>query len=685
MEKYKLKLSLLALIVLIMMICVFASCTVLLGDDAPSGPGDGTLGGNASEDETLECKHFWHNPVVVSVPECGSKEVGIIRFTCKYCDAELNRETYPFTSHEIETVTLRELGCEVEGIYEDKCKLCGYSEKRYKSASGHNYKLCKIPNEEGACGVMCQNCKDIEKYVSVVSYEDYGAVGDGVTDDADAIRAAHEAANECGLPVLGRADATYYIGPIVETITVKTDTDWNGATFIFDDHKIRWDDSRRRAINVFTVAPDTVECYVAIPDGFSISKGQTNIGMTFDSPCMIKLESSEEKIYLRYGENANAGVNKNEIILVDADGNVDPSTPIQYDYHTLTKITRYSVGEKPISVGNGKVITIAPNPKEYCPDYENNYCYYARGINVERSNTTVYNIKHVVQGEDMTIEIDRNGDGVIDKWGADKSYGVPYMGFFSFKKCNNAVMTDCLVQGHQAYSFYQSVGTGVARNEMGSYDITANDCVNLQLLNIVQYENKETGEVITNRFMYHGVMGSNFCRNVVMDNCYVDRFDSHQGLHNAKITNSTLGFGILVIGGGELYIENCYRVSGGAFVLLRSDYNSVFDGDLIMKNCRMGETVDHIVNGTWRSFYNGLPNYVLRNITVDGLVSDSGKVYVYKFGGAVKSAVDDEVNKLYLPDSVRVSGVVDANGNSISMLPSMYNDAFSTIEIICED
>ncbi|MBQ1634347.1 MAG: hypothetical protein II050_06635, partial [Bacteroidaceae bacterium] len=34
-----------------------------------------------------------------------------------------------------------------------------------------------------------------------VTYEEYGAVGDGVHDDQAAIIAAHKAANELGLPV----------------------------------------------------------------------------------------------------------------------------------------------------------------------------------------------------------------------------------------------------------------------------------------------------------------------------------------------------------------------------------------------------------------------------------------------------------------------------------------------------
>ena len=533
----------------------------------------------------------------------------------------------------------------------------------------------------------CTKIEAFSKDYQIVSYEQFGAVGNGVNDDTEAIRKAHTYANENGLKVVGRSDAKYRIGYVDTPIKVRTDTDWNGAEIIFDDTTVHWTD-KNRFTYVFEVISDNPCISIEILAKMTVKRGQSNVGITFDKPCMIKLEDENEKIYKRYGENANGGVNRNEMIIVDCDGNVDPSTPIQYDYGGITKITRYSIDDSPVSIGNGLLTTQVLNPKLTEPDYENNYCYYGRGLLVTRSNTTVHDVEHRIYGEDMTIEIDRNGDGIIDKWGDDKSYGVPYIGFFNFRWCYNCRLTDSRVQGHQAYSFYQGATRnekGKNRNEMGSYDINATDCINISFLNLVQYENKETGEVITNRFMYHGVMGSNFCRNVVMDNCYLDRFDSHQGLHNATITNCTLGFGILVIGGGTLYIENVHRVSGSGFIHLRMDYNSIFDGDVILKNCRAGNTVNKIIEAKWFSFYNGLPNRCTSSLSIDGLVCESDEFSLYEVYQADVNALTDETNRIYLPAFVNVKNVVKLDGiTPFKPNVSTQKELFEGVEYIYE-
>jgi hypothetical protein len=156
-------------------------------------------------------------------------------------------------------------------------------------------------------------------------------------------------------------------------------------------------------------------------------------------------------------------------------------------------------------------------------------------------------------------------------------------------------------------------------------------------------------------------------------------------VHNARITNCTLGFGILVIGGGELYIENVYRVSGGGFIYLRMDYNSVFDGDVIMKNCRMGESLERVIEGRWIRFYNGLPNHVTNSLTVDGLVCENPNVALYNLWSASKEALSDEVNKLILPKRVSVKNSFASDGTTPYM-PKLaeQTEAFEGVEYIYE-
>ena len=75
-----------------------------------------------------------------------------------------------------------------------------------------------------------------------VCYEDFGAVGDGKTDDYDAIARAHAYANENGLDVVTDSSKTYYIGDTAidektakPTIIIKTNVDWGKSQFIIDD------------------------------------------------------------------------------------------------------------------------------------------------------------------------------------------------------------------------------------------------------------------------------------------------------------------------------------------------------------------------------------------------------------------------------------------------------------------
>ena len=90
--------------------------------------------------------------------------------------------------------------------------------------------------------------KDVNKFQTngVVYYSDFGAKGDGKTDDIDAIAATHAYANQHNLLVKANEGATYYISGKNRTAVVRTNTDFGTAAFIIDDT-----DVQNRNANIF--------------------------------------------------------------------------------------------------------------------------------------------------------------------------------------------------------------------------------------------------------------------------------------------------------------------------------------------------------------------------------------------------------------------------------------------------
>lgn len=431
--------------------------------------------------------------------------------------------------------------------------------------------------------------KDGYEYTKVftdyVTYEDFGAKGDGKTDDFDAIIKTHEFANANSLSVFADETASYYIGGADKTAYIMTDTDWSTARFIIDDTQVE-----NRSAWVFNIAPS--QGGTDITDKVAPLKSDAvNIGTSLDGKSLVVLTDSNVKRYIRKGANQNSGSNQADVILVDENGNISPETPLIWDFDSVTSAAAYPIDAETLNIKGGVFTTIANGaPSEYT--------YYARGILVRRSNTVIDGIYHDIENEGKT--------------------GAPYSAFVSLSYCADVTVKNCTFTGHKKYSTVGSAGSSVA---MGTYDIGAAMAVNAKFINCNQ-----TNDITDND--YWGIAGTNYCKNLVYDGCALSRFDAHQGVLNATVVNSVLGHhGIKLIGSGTALIENT-TVLSDSFIALRSDYGSTWNGELIIRNCKFypNGISSHIIDAENSEDHDfGYTCYLPQRIEIDGF-------YVHRIG-----------------------------------------------------
>lgn len=418
-----------------------------------------------------------------------------------------------------------------------------------------------------------------------VTYEDFGAVGDGKADDFEAVVKTHEYANANSLSVFANETATYYIGGANKTAYIMTDTDWSTARFIIDDTAVE-----NRGAWIFNIAPS--QGGINITDRVSPLKSDAkSIGASLEDKSLIVLTDSNVKRYIRKGANQNSGSNQSDVILVDENGNISPETPLIWDFDSITAATAYPVDTETLTVKGGRFTTIANNAAS-------EYNYYSRGILVRRSNTVIDGLYHDIKNEGET--------------------GAPYSAFVSLSCCADVTVKNSTFTGHKKYSTTGSAGTSVT---MGTYDIGAATAVNAKFINCNQ-----TNDITD--IDYWGIAGTNYCKNLVYDGCALSRFDAHQGVLNATVINSVLGHhGIKLIGSGTALIENT-TVLAEDFVDLRSDYGSTWNGELIIRNCKFYPTgiSSHIIKAENSEDHDfGYTCYLPQRIEIDGL-------YVHRMG-----------------------------------------------------
>ena len=485
-----------------------------------------------------------------------------------------------------------------------------------------------------------------------VTYEMFGAKGDGKTDDRAAIIATHKAANERGAPVRAKDGATYYVKSDEGTAEVKTDVDFGTAKFVIDDTEVK-----RYHSNLFAVKADKVE--FRVKGAQSLKRGDRNIGAALPAKCLVDVWYDGVKRYIRYGANQNNGTSQQEVLVVHPDGTIDDSTPLLWDYTNVTKMVAYPIDEKTLTVKGGTFVTIANQA-------ESKYLYHHRGFSINRSNVRLEGIRHEVTGE--------------------LEHGAPYGGFFSISHCAFVTVTNCTFTAHKTYSTIGSAGTKVS---MGSYDISVNHASNVSFIDSRQLTDIRD-------YRYWGLFGSNFCRNLLFDGCEFSRFDAHMGVANATILNSKLGYmGIHLIGFGTFRVENT-TVYSDYFFDLRSDYGSTWQGEVAAKNCRL---VMPWVCQSARVFMgknNGMHDFgyecaMPRRVVIEGFEIDDSNCKNGKYGGPYlfgdfnKDMKDGSYMEKFpykTTEEAVVKNVKVASGRNLKLSPNLY--MFRNVKVVSD-
>jgi hypothetical protein len=461
-------------------------------------------------------------------------------------------------------------------------------------------------NENGKLHVNVSP-KDVSKFkaIGLVRYSDFGAKGDGKTDDIDAIAATHAFANQQGLLVKTDDGATYYIGGKERTAVIQTDTDFGTATFIIDDKEV---ENRNASIFIVssTLQPFNLEGIT------SLKRNQEKINATLPGSCLITVTNSNVKRYIRFGLNQNNGSSQTDIFVADKNGNVDMAAPIIWNFDQVTDITALPMDETTLKITGGRFTTIANKA-------ESKYTYYSRNIAIRRSNVLVDGLEHRITDEG--------------------EHGAPYGGFINIHDCSYITVKNTILTGHKTYSTIGSAGKPVT---MGTYDLSVNRALNVSFVNCSQ-----TNDI--NDRMYWGILGSNYCKNLLYDNCTLSRFDAHMGVANATIRNSTLGhMGINAIGSGVFTVENS-TIRGRSLINLRSDYGSTWRGEIIIRNCIFVPagglpTSASLINGSYSGQHDfGYTCYMPERITIEGLhIDDSSHPEDYQ-GPAIFSNINPQM------------------------------------------
>ena len=340
-----------------------------------------------------------------------------------------------------------------------------------------------------------------------------------------------------------------------------------------------------------TFMPDDCELIRDINKNGGITASEfkkIDLGLGYDA--MLDIYNEDHRVYIRT-HLVNEGNEQKESVIIDKDGNIDPSTYLLLDYEKVTKIVARPIDEEPIVIEGGLFITRVPQLAEHYQQY------VQRGIVIARSGTTVKNITHEVWDEG--------------------EFGCPYSGFINVQRSANIKVENCSFMSHKTYNVINKDGV---RTNMGTYDISLQGSCNIAFVGCTQSNFFEDEGARLPYFAPErwGIMGSNYCKDISYENCRLSRLDAHCGVYNVSLKNCEVVY-ISVVGGGTLTVEDTIIYNDNV-IQLRGDYGSTWKGDIIVKNVTLVNINEPVFfNAGWTNHDYGYKTYLPTTLTIDGL------------------------------------------------------------------
>lgn len=423
-----------------------------------------------------------------------------------------------------------------------------------------------------------------------VTYEDFY---NGESDDYYSIIKAHTYANMNNCKVIAtKKEYNIYKNESSTPINIKTNTDWQGATFYIHDEVLTDEVAQQSIFRISGYGKCTILNNKDQLKDIHITKETKKVNELAGYGEAICIVYNSNKLqYKRIGSENYQGDPQTDVFKIDNEGKI--LNDVEWDFEEITKIMIIENPKNQITIKNGNFISIL-NGKEN-KDY-----YYQRNIICERSNTIIENINHFADD--------------------DEKIGGPYYGFLMVRYSSDVIIKDSTLYAHK----YKVIS---------NYDLSILFSTNIYLNNL-----KNNNILDDSRW---GCIVTGYTKDIVYDSCRLNRIDAHTGVHNLTIKNCEIGYaGICVIGSGKLNIINSTNFDDRGFIILRPDYGSTWNGEILIQDCNYNVDSKKVLIVNTKSSYDNdgkvhdygyklyLPNIEINNLQINNKSLNS-KVYIF--------------------------------------------------------